>query len=436
MSDTHMTVPLENWHDTDINLATAHVIDADNIIHTDYAFDKKKWTPCCLPSLPSSFHTVLAKNFEHGGKPTMVVGRVLWVETNWQLKLFLEFLPDLDKDLAHLFCDQEGRDESREGSLTHLQITFAHLNTTFIFPIKVLCPKVFNAVGSTGVSLHQVLEDPEIVKVYFDIRNDSNAIFYHNGVHLKGVIDLQLMELVCRGPLDHTKWVNVKGLRYCVEQYPKLQLEGYVKWMEAKQAGTMWCAIHGYEAFELSPIPEVLAEYAAQDAEIMPHIYAVFYQALHDLPLLGALIMEESQKRVDNSNLPNHKGNLDDATSLERDDRLYAPPTFWVPEDSDLRDEFVRGKLTEDHMLVGSERWWTGDYPGEWVPPSFQDFKDTEEEELTEEEKLDEEWTGEELEEEQPAEEVPWEEEPTKRLVESQKWEATKQMGNDSSENW
>ena len=53
----------------------------------------------------------------------------------------------------------------------------------------------FDTVGSSGCTLRAVLESDNIIKIFFDIRNDSDALFSLYGVRVGGIEDLQLMEL-------------------------------------------------------------------------------------------------------------------------------------------------------------------------------------------------------------------------------------------------
>ena len=46
--------------------------------------------------------------------------------------------------------------------------------------------------------IRELLEDPDFPKIFFDCRQDSDALFHQFGVLLRGVRDLQLMELLLR----------------------------------------------------------------------------------------------------------------------------------------------------------------------------------------------------------------------------------------------
>ncbi|KAG6301925.1 hypothetical protein E4U09_004248 [Claviceps aff. purpurea] len=57
----------------------------------------------------------------------------------------------------------------------------------------------FIIANAAGVTLKAVLEASQINKVFFDVRNDSDALFHHFQISLQGVQDIQLMELATRG---------------------------------------------------------------------------------------------------------------------------------------------------------------------------------------------------------------------------------------------
>ena len=268
--------------------------------------DKNRIFDSRLPSLPDSFKTTLPQN--SNDSRLFTTKHVFWVHHIWQLGVFLELLPSLiDHGRASMFCDQEGNKMDRNGSLSLLQISFATHDITFILDITVLEKAVFETKAVNGLSLRHVLEDPTIVKVYFDVRNDSDAIYSHYGIHLRGVIDLQLMELACRG--IRCEATALQSLAKGIELHlgTALETNEYIEWCQAKAAGRKYCDNYGWVAYDERPLPEILARYAAQDTIYMPHLYAVYLWKLQNCPRLMALILRASQKRADDSLLPGYQ---------------------------------------------------------------------------------------------------------------------------------
>ena len=126
----------------------------------------------------------------------------------------------------HLFIDLEGVNLSRHGSISILTLYDRSHRTVYLIDMFALgslafttsaCAKyperdlrddsmeVDDFVAATGtkphfITLKKILECGEIPKVFFDARNDSDALFALFGVKLQGVQDLQVMELASEFP--------------------------------------------------------------------------------------------------------------------------------------------------------------------------------------------------------------------------------------------
>ena len=70
--------------------------------------------------------------------------------------------------------------------------------------------------------------------VFFDVRNDSDALFAHFGVALQGAEDVQLMESATRTTTGSKKYLN--SLAKCIEQ-GVLYGNDLTSWKLAKEKG-------------------------------------------------------------------------------------------------------------------------------------------------------------------------------------------------------
>ena len=61
-----------------------------------------------------------------------------------------------------------------------------------------ICEAGVRAAEGRGRSLKAVLEDPEVTKLMFDCRVDSDALFHQHGIRLGGVYDVQLADVAAR----------------------------------------------------------------------------------------------------------------------------------------------------------------------------------------------------------------------------------------------
>jgi exonuclease 3'-5' domain-containing protein 1 len=61
---------------------------------------------------------------------------------------------------------------------------------TYIIDIHILGGDAFSTTNSTGNSLESILESPKIPKVFFNIHNNSNALYSQYHICVDGIIDV------------------------------------------------------------------------------------------------------------------------------------------------------------------------------------------------------------------------------------------------------
>ncbi len=110
-------------------------------------------------------------------------------------------------------------------------------------------------------------------KVFFDVRNDSDALFAHFGVGLQGVEDVQLMESATRKTRISRRCVS--GLANCIEENVQLSSKELTAWKEAK--GVLKTQYGGsFEAFNNRPIPKDIVSYSVGDVQFLPQLRSKF----------------------------------------------------------------------------------------------------------------------------------------------------------------
>jgi len=173
----------------------------------------------------------------------------------------------LDQEVA---VDIEGESLSRDGSIALIQITNgADDSCVYLFDIHVLRSTAFEEGG-----LRQLFEDPRIVKIFFDVRADLDALYHIYGIHVRSVYDLQV--------LYHIKFIDpsnkfLKGLHNALMDFAKT--EGSTLCAEAlmrvKDEGKKLFAPElggSYSAWTARPLSPVLMEYAVADAKHLQHM--------------------------------------------------------------------------------------------------------------------------------------------------------------------
>ena len=57
-----------------------------------------------------------------------------------------------------------------------------------LIDVHVLGDQAFTIASSEDTALKSTLEDPNICKYIWDVRNDANALWFHYGVSLAGIM--------------------------------------------------------------------------------------------------------------------------------------------------------------------------------------------------------------------------------------------------------
>lgn len=208
---------------------------------------------------------------------------------------FISTLPDLRGFLSSilpsstLYLDLEGKNLSRNGTLAIITILVHPPQATSLIDVQTLRDAAFTTVNSNGKTLKALLEDPDVPKCLWDVRNDADALWAHHKVRLAGVTDVQLLENASRAG-DKT---YLYGLEKCVRLDTKLKpMESY-RWTQTKKDVR---ALMRYDVFSRRPLGATTIQYCANDVKYLPALREVYTKRL-DGEWMGKA-MEESARRV------------------------------------------------------------------------------------------------------------------------------------------
>ncbi|KFY91373.1 hypothetical protein V498_05510 [Pseudogymnoascus sp. VKM F-4517 (FW-2822)] len=207
------------------------------------------------------------------------VGCGYLVDSREAVAHLVDSLLDLPASPPSISIDIEGVNLCRSGSISILQILVLPHDKTYLVDVHVLKDDAFTTVGEEGQTLKDVLESATIPKVFFDVRNDSDALFSHFGVNLVCIQDIQLMQLATR--TYSRKYVN--GLSKCIEEDITMTASENRQWMEGKGKGKCLFAPElggSYEVFNKRPLPEEIAIYCTQDVRFMPKLWKHYFNKL------------------------------------------------------------------------------------------------------------------------------------------------------------
>lgn len=228
---------------------------------------------------------------------------IIFVQTVAGVTELLEELTDLPTEPPSLYIDLEGVNLSRHGTISIIQIFVYPIKRTFLVDIHTLKGSAFSAPASNGSLLHSILESPSIPKVFFDVRNDSDALFSHYQITLAGVQDIQLMELAQRS--FNRRCVN--NLGKCIEYDASLTPDERKHWKSTKDTGRkLFCPEQGgsYDVFNIRPLSDEIIQYCAQDVQFLPRLWHKYDRAMSQR--WKAKVEEEVRNRIELSKSSNY----------------------------------------------------------------------------------------------------------------------------------
>lgn len=198
---------------------------------------------------------------------------IKFIDTEDDSSRLVETIENVPTHPPSLYIDLEGVNLSRHGSISILQIFVYSCDEIYLVDVYTLKKKAFTVPSpKTGETLLGILESSDIPKVFFDVRNDSDALFSHFGVELAGVIDLQLMELAIRSYPKRC----VNGLAKCIDRDAPITETQREVWRESKEKGRQLFAPElggSFEVFNARPLPASILSYCAQDVHILPDLW-------------------------------------------------------------------------------------------------------------------------------------------------------------------
>lgn len=210
----------------------------------------------------------------------------------------LEKLMERDNAVAAVDC--EGVDLDRNGRLCTVQILCRGGDKTYVLDIVVLGMSAFTTCTASGFSLKGVIERQDKLKLFFDPRYDSDALWHQFGVFPGGVFCLQMADVAYRRQQGlGVKYVS--GLKKVIEKYVEMSEEDEARMRQVKLRGKeLFLEETGgsYDVWVKRPLDAELVEYAACDVKYMIDAYDVFKATLS--PQWQARVYNASAVRVGN----------------------------------------------------------------------------------------------------------------------------------------
>ncbi|KAK0853121.1 hypothetical protein LTS02_012054 [Friedmanniomyces endolithicus] len=195
-----------------------------------------------------------------------------FLDTTAALEKFLSDLGDCDGHPPKLYVDLEGNNLSRKGTLSLVTILVEPERDVYLVDVTTLGRDAFTTVNADGRTLKAVLESKDIVEVFFDIRNDSDALF---GLYeiLDGAASRNFLK----------RYIN--GLAKCIERDSTLLFAEKREWKANKERGRKLfdpALGGGYAVFDERPLSTEMTKYCVQDVIHMPALRELYRAKLCD----------------------------------------------------------------------------------------------------------------------------------------------------------
>ncbi|ERF72752.1 hypothetical protein EPUS_04805 [Endocarpon pusillum Z07020] len=197
-----------------------------------------------------------------------------FVDSKELVTSMLDVLPTSHSEQPQLSIDLEGLDLGKKKGEIHLvQLYDSFSHHLYIIDVCTLGPAAFSTPASDGkMTLRRILQSAWIFKLFCDVRSDSRALFQEFEIHLRGIKDIQNIELASRRDPTGRQWR--RGLPRLIDRYADLSKEQMNEFQAYKNNGREICEKWGFVQFSVRPLRKDLTVYAANDVLYLPRIYS------------------------------------------------------------------------------------------------------------------------------------------------------------------
>lgn len=202
-----------------------------------------------------------------------------------ELKAFLSSIPPS----CTLYLDLEGNNLSRHGTISLITILLHPQKTVHLIDVLTLGTTAFTTPSNNAKTLKSILEDLNIPKCIWDVRNDADALWAHYNINLAGITDIQLLENASRSD-DKT---YIRGLDKCIQHDLSLGFIERERWLRTKKDIK---ALMPFNIFGVRPMSDKTVQYCVGDVTHLPELYTVYLERINSEWLVKA--MQESANRV------------------------------------------------------------------------------------------------------------------------------------------
>ncbi|KAK4463494.1 ribonuclease H-like domain-containing protein [Cladorrhinum samala] len=216
------------------------------------------------------------------------------ISTRPELEAFLSSIPPS----STLYLDLEGQQLCRHGTISLMTVLLHPQGVVKLIDVLSLGESAFTTTSTDGKSLKSILEDPNITKCFWDVRNDADALWALYNVGLSGVIDIQLLENASR--FGDKTYLN--GLERAVRQSLALGRVELDRFTASKRETT---SLMSSNVFDIRPMDPKTVQYCTNDVVYLPALHQFYLRRLSPAWLEKAKL--ESLRRVEVAHSPGYE---------------------------------------------------------------------------------------------------------------------------------
>jgi len=258
------------------------------------------------------------------------------------LVYLIDTVPDCVWAVQQLMCqteialDVEGVNLSRSGQISLVQIATA--GAVYLFDITQLKRSAFKPGRSEGLTA--LLENDAILKVIFDCRTDSDALFHQYDVTMKNTLDLQVFHAFREFKFNCDESTYLTGLQKCLTLAAPHISGMDVRLISTIKTNGRRLFQSSYKIWDSRPLPQELLTYAANDVKYllpMKDLWACNASGFQLIPMVKQVTRERINEAISRVSLSAGRHSHMAHRDFELPSGFEAGPTTESDPDFDLK---------------------------------------------------------------------------------------------------
>lgn len=240
------------------------------------------------------------------------------ISTTEELKTFISSIPSS----STLYLDLQGHNLSRHGTISLITILIHPQAVVRLIDVITLGKSAFTTTTNTTTttttttalpgqqqkegkkSLQSILQDPNLPKYLWDVRNGADALWALYQVRLAGVVDLQLLENASRaGDKTYLSGLD-KAVKFDLTLGP-MELNHWIR--SRRETRGLPSMPPTVDVFSVRPIRAKTVQYCTDDVSYLPDLHSLYLGRMGSGGEWLTKVQLESSRRVQEVQSPTYE---------------------------------------------------------------------------------------------------------------------------------